>query len=62
MSELKNCMLIVLQMTTIYNATQLGWDVELVDGSKKIILRKKLKDMNYIDYNTSRLLELLMNL
>lgn len=62
MSELKNCMLIMLQIITIYNATQLGWSVELVDGHKKIILRKKINDMTYTDYNTFKLLELLMNL
>lgn len=62
MSDLKNCILIMLQITAIYNATQLGWNVELVDGYKKIILRKKIKDMTYIDYNTFRLLEILMDL
>ena len=52
----------MLQITAIHNATQLGWNVELVDGHKKIILRKKLKDMTYIDHNTFKLLEILMNL
>ena len=62
MSDLEKCILILLQLTTIYNAQQLGWSVEVVDGHKKIILKKKIKDMTYIDHNTFRLLEVLMNL
>ena len=62
MSDLKNCILILLQITAIYNATQLGWNVEFVNGQKKIILRKKIKDMTYTDHNTFKLLEVLMNL
>lgn len=60
MSEPKDYMLILLQLTTIYNATQLGWNVEMIN--KKIILRKKIKDMTCIDYNTFELLEVLMDL
>lgn len=62
MSDLKNCILILLQITTVSNATKLGWNVELVDGHKKIILRKKIKDMTFVDHNTYKLLEVLMNL
>jgi hypothetical protein len=62
MSDLKDCILVLMQITTAYNATQLGWRVELADGHRKIILRKKLKDMTYMDHNIPRLLEVLMNL
>ena len=60
MSDLKKYILILLQLTAIYNATQLGWTVKIVN--KKIILRKKIKDMTYIDQNIFRLLEVLMDL
>ena len=62
MSELKKCILMLLQITTMYNAAQLGWNVEIINGCDKIVLKKKVKDMTYIDHNTFRLLEILMNL
>ena len=61
MTNLRNCILLVLQLTAIYNAKQLGWNVE-VATNKKIILKKKLKDMTVTDHNTTRLIEVLMNL
>lgn len=50
----------MLQLMTIYNAIRLGWKVEIVN--RKLILKKKIKDMTYLDNNTSKLLAILMNL
>lgn len=63
MSDLKACLLVLLQIIAIYNAIQLGWNVEFVENQKnKIILRKKIKDMTHVDHDIFGLLEKLMNL
>lgn len=60
MSDIKKYILILLQILTIYNATQLGWNVRVDD--KKIILNKKIKNMTTIDHNIFKLLSILLNM
>jgi hypothetical protein len=61
MSTLRDCILVILQLTAIYNATQLGWDVRVL-GDNKIALKKKIKNMTHLDYNVFRLVEVLLDL
>ena len=60
MSELRDCLLLLLQLTTVFNATRLGWRVHTTGN--RIILRKKIRDMTLMDHDTFRLVETLMNL
>ena len=60
MGNLKKYMLIILKMTAVNNAIQLGWKVDVEDD--KIILRKKIKDMTKLDRNTFKLLKTVMDL
>ena len=53
-------MLLLLQLTAVCNAVRLGWKVRM--AGNRVILRKKIKDMTRMDHDTSRLLEVLMNL
>lgn len=56
--SLRDSILILLKLTVLYNAHLLGWEFE-VAGCKKIVLRKKIKDMTHVDHNTVRLLKIL---
>lgn len=53
--------LCILQITTIYNAMLLGWDAHFEVAEKKIILKKKIKDMNELDNNTQKFLDTIMD-
>lgn len=61
MTTLRDCILIILQLTAIFNATKLGWDVR-VAGDNKIVLKKKIKNMTCLDNNVFRLVEVLLDL
>ena len=58
MKDIKKYILIILKLTTIFNAIILGWTVN-ISGEKKIILRKKIKNMTNLDKNTTKLIQLL---
>jgi hypothetical protein len=53
-------LILILQITTIKNAIMLGWKAEYLAEDKKIILTKKVKDMNSIDNNTQLFLDKIM--
>lgn len=61
MSEIRNFMLSVLQITAIYNAIDLGWRVHSIKKNKCIVLRKKKKDLSRIDRSTCKLIGALLN-
>ena len=58
--NMRKYMLVLLKITAIHNAIQLGWSVNV--RNDKIILRKKIKDLTKLDKNTVKLLEAVMNL
>ncbi|AYV84199.1 MAG: hypothetical protein Hyperionvirus19_23 [Hyperionvirus sp.] len=61
MTNLRSCILIILQITAICNAIRMGWKIHLADN-KKLIFRKKLKDMTRMDHNIIKLVDHLINM
>ncbi|AYV80936.1 MAG: hypothetical protein Harvfovirus10_34 [Harvfovirus sp.] len=60
MTHLRSCILIILQITAISNAIQMGWRIHK-SNNKRLVFRKKVKDMTRIDHDTIKLLQNLMN-
>jgi hypothetical protein len=48
--------LLILKMTVLYNAVNLGWTVDTINENK-IILSKKLVKMTELDHDTMRLID-----
>jgi hypothetical protein len=60
MENVKLYMMLILKLTAIFNALLLGWDVKCFN-SNKIILKKKINDMTNLDFNTHKLIKILIN-
>jgi hypothetical protein len=52
-------LLFMTQLTTMYNATALGWKIKKIKGNK-FIITKKINNMTKLDNNTRKLLVAIM--
>jgi len=61
MENIKKYVMLILKLTAIINAMSLGWNVECLE-SNKIILKKKIKDLTYMDYDIHKLVKILIDI
>ncbi len=54
-----NNLILLIKLSVIEKALNMGWTVKMVNN--KIILKKKLKNVNELENNTEKFLDYLLN-
>ncbi len=53
--------LLIMQLTTLYNAVQLGWKVKKINKNG-FTMTKKINEMTLLDHNIKQLIDLLIKI